>query len=148
MKMDKPSQYFEGILQLRDCSDEVIEFIDNLKGADEAISRIKKVEKGLDIYMRSNKYLLKLGKRLNEEFTGDLKISKKLFSRDHLTSKDIYRMTVLFRQCPFRKGDMIMVKGEKYEVIGCQKKIICKPEGAKSRNFTYQDLIDQKAKKI
>ena len=62
--------YFEGILQLRNPTEEVYKFLANQ-------------------FRDHPKYWI--AKK------GELKLSKKLFSQDRLTSKMVYRGTVLFR---------------------------------------------------
>lgn len=52
---------------------------------------------GCDIYLSSRKSAVQISKKLKKNFNGDLKVSKTLHSRDRLTSKLIYRVTILFR---------------------------------------------------
>ena len=95
--MDK--QYYEGTLQIRNPNQEVINFISNQFKNNEKvwIAKQEKQKAGIDLYISSNKFLLSLGKKLKKSFKGELKISTKLHSRNRLTSKEIHRVTVLFR---------------------------------------------------
>lgn len=97
--MDKNPQYFEGTLQLRNPNEEVINFIRNqFKNNERAwIAKEVGLKTGIDLYISSNKFLLSLGKKLKKSFKGELKTSRKLHSQNRLTSKRIYRVTVLFR---------------------------------------------------
>lgn len=92
-------QYYEGILQLRNPNEEVINFIRNQFNNNEKIWIAKqvKLKTGLDYYISSNRFLLSLGKKLKKSFKGQLKISRKLITRNRITSKNVYRVTVLFR---------------------------------------------------
>jgi len=98
-KTDKSPDYFEGVLQIRNPNEEVMNFIENqFKNNDKVwISKEIKLKTGMDYYVSSNRFLKQLGKKLKKSFKGELKLSKKLFTRNHLTSKEVYRGTVLFR---------------------------------------------------
>jgi NMD protein affecting ribosome stability and mRNA decay len=97
----KDTTYFEGILQLRNPSKELIAFIENdiQKNHKKGVfaNQIKEVKNGIDYYLTKNSYLRNLGKRLKKQFKGKLKTSAKLFTRNKQTSRDVYRMTVMFR---------------------------------------------------
>jgi len=92
-------EYFEGTLQLRNPNEEVINFVRNQFKNNEKvwIAKQEKVKTGIDLYISSNKFLLSLGKKLKKSFKGELKTSRKQHSRNKMTSKTIYRVTVLFR---------------------------------------------------
>jgi NMD protein affecting ribosome stability and mRNA decay len=87
-------QYFQGILQLRNPTQEIIDFI-----ADEIEKRNGRVwiakrkelknEKGVDLYLSSNQFLKEIGKKLKENFPGELLETARLFSRDSFTSRDV-----------------------------------------------------------
>jgi NMD protein affecting ribosome stability and mRNA decay len=95
--MDK--EYYEGILQLRNPNKEVINFVRNqFRGNSKVwVAKQERLKTGIDLYISSNKFLLSLGKRLKKSFKGEMKVSRKLHSRDRITSKNVYRVTVLFR---------------------------------------------------
>lgn len=94
----KNFQYYEGILQLRNPNKEVINFIGNQFKNNEKvwIAKQQKLKTGIDLYVSSNKFLLVLAKKLKKSFKGELKTSRKLHSRNKLTSKNVYRVTVCF----------------------------------------------------
>ena len=64
-------KYFEGILQLRDCGDEVKKWVyDQVRKDQRAlVTKEKKVRGGFDLYFSSQRYLRTLAKRLNEKLT-------------------------------------------------------------------------------
>ena len=94
--------YFEGVLQLRPFDEEVMRFINNQLKRDKKafISKIVEVRGGVDIYFSSQKFVRVLGKKMNKSFKGELKESRELFTRHHMTQKLVYRATVLFRLKP------------------------------------------------
>jgi NMD protein affecting ribosome stability and mRNA decay len=91
--------YYEGKLQLRNPNEEVINFIKNqFKNNDKVwVAKYETLKTGVDIYISSNRFLLGLGKKLKKSFKGELKTSRKLHTQNRQTSKQIYRVTVLFR---------------------------------------------------
>ena len=93
--------YFEGILQLRNPKEEVKDYIlkrlDSVKIKGIHASDVKEVTNGIDYHITSKSFLRKLGRELKTRFKGDYNESPELFSRNHQTSKDIWRINVLFR---------------------------------------------------
>jgi len=102
MKQEKHDKYFEAILQLRPATDEVITFVKNQldKNPKIFISKevlLKKVN-GLDIYLSDRKFTKSLGTKLKKHFKGSmLKLSRSVHSKDRMSSKIRYRLTVLIR---------------------------------------------------
>ena len=90
------------------------------------ITKKEKVRNGIDFYVTSKRYLQNLGKKLQNCFGGELKVSSRLFTRDRQTSKDVYRVNVLFRLPRFKKDDIIELKGNKIKVINIGKKVFGK----------------------
>jgi len=107
----KGTQYFEGILQLRNQNDHVIEFIrqevNKVKDKGIFINQEKSVRNGIDFYLTSQKYVQLLGNKLLTAFGGKLKTSAKIFGRDQLRSKDLFRVSVLFECLNFVPNDVI-----------------------------------------
>lgn len=93
------TRYYEGTLQLRNPNEEVLNFIKNqFKNNPKVwIANQEKLKTGIDLYISSNRFLLSLGKKLKKSFKGELKTSRKLHTKSRITSKNIYRVTVLFR---------------------------------------------------
>ncbi|MBS3176865.1 hypothetical protein J4457_06545 [Candidatus Woesearchaeota archaeon] len=122
----KNPQYFEGILQVRDCTDEVIDFVREqaLKHPFAFISKEKLVLGGGDFYFSDKRFLRSLGRKLEESFVGELKTSATLHTKSKETSKDLYRLTILFRQMSFKKGGELSYKGEVVRVIHVGNNVI------------------------
>ena len=136
--------YFEGILQLRNIGDEVVEFALNEieKNENANIAKAIKVVNGVDIYLSPQKLLRSLGNKLQNHFGGQLTVSRKLHTRSRVTSKDLYRVNVLFRIPKFKKGDIIEYKGDKIKVLNIQKKVFAKDiKTGKKLNISFKDLF-------
>lgn len=94
------NQYYEAKLQIRPKNDEVLKFVlkqveNNKKNI--FISKIVELKTGHDIYLSCRKFAISLGKQMKKKFHYKVKLSRTLFSRSHLTSKAIYRVTVLIK---------------------------------------------------
>lgn len=92
--------YFEAIIQLRNPSKELIDFVLKQveKREDVFISKIIKYKYGYDYYISSQRFARALGRKMSKNFKGELKSTRKIYTMDRQTSKDVYRVTVLFRQ--------------------------------------------------
>lgn len=122
---EKPPQYFEGVLQLRNVSDEVLDWVHDeiIRAGRARIAKIKEFKHGIDVYLSQQHYMQSLGRQLQQRFGGVLKITGRQFTTDHMTSRQIYRMTVLFRQLPCKTGDIITYHGEQWKVTGVGNQI-------------------------
>jgi NMD protein affecting ribosome stability and mRNA decay len=118
----KHPNYFEAIIQLRDCSKEVVDFI-NTKITSRKIIVTKKVElkNGFDYYCADNDQARALGKTLQERFGGEYTVTSSLHTT--IDSKEKYRVTHLFREAHFRKGDVVEFEGEDFNVKSLTKDI-------------------------
>lgn len=136
--------YFEGILQLRNADNEVVEFaVNEIEKNERAnIANIKEVKNGVDIYMSPQKLLRSLGNKLQSRFGGQLTVSSKLHTKSKVTSKDLYRVNMLFRIPAFKKGDIITYKGDKIKIIAVHKKVLAKDiKTGKKLNISFKDLF-------
>lgn len=136
--------YFEGILQLRNIGNEVAEFaVNEIKRNESAnIAKIKKVKNGVDIYISPQKFLRSLGNRLQSRFGGQLTVSTKLHTRNRVTSRDLYRVNMLFRAPGFKKGDIIDYKGDKIKIVAVHKKVFAKDiRTGKKLNISFKELF-------
>jgi len=111
--------YFEGILQIRGGNKELLDWINNRIIADgrARVAKEKKVANGIDLYISDQHYLQNLGRKIKEKFTGILKVSKRLHTMHKMTSKHVYRVTVLFKVLPLKRGDIVTVHGEQVEIL-------------------------------
>jgi NMD protein affecting ribosome stability and mRNA decay len=94
-------KYFEGVLQLRDVDEKVLDYVakDIESNADNGVfvKEIIEHKTGMDLQVTSRKYLMGLGKKLRKRFGGTVKRTSRLFSKSRETSKEIHRLTVLYR---------------------------------------------------
>lgn len=140
----KHKNYYEGILQLRNTGNEVVEFTikEIEKNENTYIAKIKKVANGIDIYMSPQKFLRSLGNKLQSKFGGQLMLSTKLHTKSRETSRDLYRVNLLFRIPNFKKGDIIVYKGDKIKIISVHKKVFAKDiKTGKKLNISFKDVF-------
>jgi len=92
--------YWEAKIQLRPATEEILRFIKNRIKEREGVFISKTEElkdEGVDIYLSSQKYAQTIARGLKKSFGGEIKISRTLHTQHKMTSKRIYRVTVLFR---------------------------------------------------
>lgn len=120
----KNRQYFEGTLQLRNCSKEIVDFV-RKKAAEEGAWIAKEVAQkdGVDFLLSSNKFLKKIARILKERFKGITKESAKLFTENAQAGKKIYRGTILFKMPNFKVGDTGIYNGEEIKIISVGNKV-------------------------
>ena len=126
IKLPRPN-YYQGILQLRDINDEILNFVyqQTEKRGDVAITKTVRLDNGLDLYMTSQKFIRILGKKLKESFGGEMKTSAKLHTRNR-QGRDLYRVNLLFKLSKYKKGDVVLVRGERIRLIKTGMKIFGK----------------------
>src|SRR3989338_5192070 len=92
-------EYFEAIIQLRPDTEEIFNFIQSQikKRPDVFISKIEEHKYGIDIYISSQRFARALGKKIKDNFKGEMKMTASIHSRDRQSSKERYRVTILFR---------------------------------------------------
>lgn len=121
------SQYFEGTLQLRETTPELVDFVRNDIAENTKFGVHIETEniKGnrADFRLTSTKYMRQLGKRLTARFNGELTETVKLFTRDKQTSKEVYRTNVLFRLRHYKIGDIVESRGRKIKIKTIGKRV-------------------------
>jgi NMD protein affecting ribosome stability and mRNA decay len=114
--------YYQGILQLRNVDEDLINYVfDQFEKENLKIAKIKRLKTGIDIYSPSNKFSRKIAKKLLKMYGGETSASPTLFSRDSQTSKNIYRLNVLYKSPEFKKGDIVEYKGKVCNIISQEK---------------------------
>lgn len=139
----RSSNYFEGILQLRNVNQEVLAFsiaaIEKKENTN--IANVKKVTNGFDIYMAPQTFLRSLGNKLKHKFGGQLVISTRLHTKNNLTSKDVHRVNALFRLPNFKVGDIINYRGDKIKIMAIRKKVFVKfLKTGKTKNLDIKEV--------
>jgi len=112
-------QYYEGVLQLRNPNKKILDFVkvQIKKNPKVFIAKESKLKNGVDLYLSSQKFLFQLGKKLKQSFKGQLKISRKLFTRKRQTGKRIYRVNILFKHPHFKKAQTVQINGEEVKIL-------------------------------
>lgn len=107
--------YYEAILQLRDCSKEAISFLrKEMSESGVSVAKIVEEKNGLDFYLADKRAAKSLGRKLREKFGGDYLITATLWGMKK--DREVYRLTVLYRGINFKKGDKVEYLGEEHEV--------------------------------
>lgn len=98
-KENRHSNYYEAIIQLRPYNEDLINFVLKRINARENVYIVKEVllKTGIDLYLSDQRFARALGKQLKRQFKGKLILSRKLHTRNRMTSKNVYRVTVCFR---------------------------------------------------
>lgn len=120
---NKHPLYFEAILQLRDVSDKVITYTEDqfhIVGLN--VAKTEFHDNGIDYYLSDMRLTRQLGKRLQDTFGGDFKVTASLFGRKK--DKNLYRLTILFREIPYRKHDVVRYKGDEHKILLVSDKIV------------------------
>jgi len=92
------SKYYEAILQIRPHSDKIVSFVKGMvsQRKDVFITQEDMLDEGIDLYITSQQYTKTIVSRLKSKFSGEVKITSKLFSQ-RKDGKKLYRTTFLFR---------------------------------------------------
>ncbi|MEK6950237.1 MAG: NMD3-related protein [Nanoarchaeota archaeon] len=136
----KHPMYYEAILQLRDVSSAVITFTEaEFLHHKIPLAKRDAVQHGYDYYVADSKFTKALGKRLQQQFGGELLVTASLYGQKD--GKEIYRLTILFRAASFRKGDLVSYKGGGYIVQALGKEIVLQPStGGKKIHRKYKEM--------
>lgn len=91
--------YFEAKLQLRPADPKILKYVlDEIsKRKNVYIAKEVKLKTGIDLYITSYRFTVSIARNMKKKFGGEITISKQLFTQHHLTSKLVYRITVLYR---------------------------------------------------
>lgn len=121
--METQDNYFQGTLQLREPTEDIKIFIDSYCDKNNLTSKILKVKNGFDYYFLSQKRLISFGNLLKRKFSGYLKITRHIHTRDKQRSKNVYRVTVLFKCFKIKINQKILYKGDYVVVTDIGKKV-------------------------
>ncbi len=132
--------YFEAILQLREPFPDVVTFVEReIASVQIPIAKREKVRNGYDYYVADSNFTKSLGKKLQQQFGGELLITSSLHTKKK--GKDIYRITVMFRPTLFRKGEIVAYKGSRYKVVQMSKDILLQETTTgKKVHARYKDM--------
>ena len=121
----KHPKYFEAIIQIREVSEEVIDWIEReiirAKIILAKVEKVKHIKDAYDYYLADNNQARQLGTKLQQKFGGHYLVTSTLHTT--IDSKEKYRTTHLFREAPFRKGDIVTYQDKKYKIMMMMKDI-------------------------
>ena len=75
----------------------------------------------MDYFLSDNTQTRNLGKKIEQHFGGKCLVTASLHTKKD--NKELYRTTVLFREIPFRKGDLVEYDDEKFTIKSLTKDI-------------------------
>lgn len=130
-KAKEGSEYYEGVLQLRNADMEAKDFVKNhINKSDFFVNKL--IDKGdkVDFYITSKKEQVKIAKKLINHYGAYVESNANLFSKDWLTSKEIHRVNTLAVIPLFKEGDVIIHGG---------KPILVKKRGSSIKGFDLEN---------
>lgn len=151
VKPQKHAEYFEGQLQMRNINKEILDYINRkiLKAGETVPTVVHHSKKDLDYFVSSKKLIHQLGKELRDKFGGFVKESAQLFTRDHQTSKNLYRLNVFYKTHDIAIHSVIEYKGLPYQVTGYAKdRLIIQDIHSKKKSQISVDDIEKEIEKI
>ena len=90
--------YYEAILQLRPNKKELLDYaLKQIENSNCEIAKQEDLKTGTDLYLSSKKFALSIARRLKKQFKGTILVTKSIYSKDRIKSKDVYRFTICFR---------------------------------------------------
>lgn len=136
------SQYYEGTLQVRNETPESRKFLkEYLKTTSATVAKFEAKGTGTDYCITSKRVIELAARELQQRFGGTIKSSAQLFSRNHLTSKDIWRPTWFVELAPFKVGDAVKNDNSCLFVVELAKKIkFYNPARSKYEFHEYKDF--------
>ncbi len=114
------SHYFEGFVQLRNVTPEVVRDARRyLREAGGIIKEEKQDKQGrrIDWKVTSNKAAVQMLHRLERKYLGEARVSSTLHTRDRQTSREKKRVTVTFKQYPFTIGSIIIYEDQPWRIV-------------------------------
>jgi NMD protein affecting ribosome stability and mRNA decay len=142
------SSYFEAILQLRNPNDSVPVIIDAFLRRHSRLKITKEVQRkdGVDLYLTSQHDAQRLGNAL-KNLGAEVTVSERIFSKDRMSSKEIFRVTILARFPLFSAGDVVECQGKLMQVTSMGKRLCGNDLQTGKRLCLKGDAILQKKEK-
>jgi nonsense-mediated mRNA decay protein 3 len=141
----KHPSYYEAVLQLREVSKKIHDFaFTEIHRAKIPITKTKKLKTGIDYYLADSNFAKALGKKLQQLYGGKVLTTASLFGVRK--GKRVYRVTVLFRGVPFKKGQKVTYGGDTYSVKLMGKDILLQEvKTGKKVHVDYKEMRKIKA---
>ena len=137
------SEYYEGILQLRNARDEIKKYIASFLVKNNIYIN-KKVDKddSVDYYFIDKRRINTVSHKVMKKFGGVLDLNEQLFSRNRLRSKDLFRLNALLFVPSFKEGDVVLL--ENPVLITNTSKLISGFDLVKGKKMTFNFERDKK----
>lgn len=127
----KGTQFFDSIIQLRNCNEEILRFArnevnkQNKKGIfiNKEVPIEKYSIKDIDLYLTNQTYAKTLAEKIKKNFGGIIKKNAKHFSLNWQTTKTIYRLNILLLLPNYSKNDVIKEENHLYKIMSIGDKI-------------------------
>lgn len=84
---------------------------------------VKSSKNAVDFMLTNKTYIPNLVRRVQAKFGGTYSVNEQLFSRDRLTSKDIYRLNVLYVAPVYQIGQVVVIDGKPVRINSMGKDI-------------------------
>jgi NMD protein affecting ribosome stability and mRNA decay len=98
MKKFIPGDYYEAKLQVRPNDAKLLEFINSeIKKANVEIVDRNNLKEGIDLYINSADFAIKMGKKFRNKYDIKPKVSRSLTGENKQLGKRIYKITVLLK---------------------------------------------------
>ena len=94
------TSYYEAIIQIRKPTAVLLYTIQHeikKNDWDKYLNKEADVPNGIDFFFNSKKIAVALAKILKKKLGGKLKFSKRIFTRDRQSSRDVYRVTIFYQ---------------------------------------------------
>ncbi len=136
------TQYFEGVLQARNEDEETKRFLTLfIERSGASVAKTGKKRTGTDYYLTSKAVVERAALALQERFGGRVKTSAQLFSRNSLTSKNIYRINAFIELAPFTRGDAVRGGKDLFFVVERGKRLkLWSPSRGKYQFHEYKEF--------
>ncbi|MFA5141887.1 MAG: NMD3-related protein [Candidatus Woesearchaeota archaeon] len=119
--------YYEGIIQLREANDKVVDFLfdqlERVRSKGVFMTRMEKIKTGFDFYISDKREMYTIVKKMQKEFGGEIKLAPQLYTMDHSSGKEVYRLNIFFKPSEYKKGDVVKKGKIVIQVTSSSKKI-------------------------
>ena len=146
------TNYFEAVMQLRGDNHDLLqegvnylqERIAGLRQRGLFVNKIDEFENGFDLYLTSNKLAQVIGREMLDYYGGKLIVSPRLFSKNHQTSRELFRVNVLVELPAFARGDFIIYKDRVWQAEKSARKIKLVDMQSGSSEYVDYDKLEYK----
>ncbi|MBI4153258.1 hypothetical protein HY497_01930 [Candidatus Woesearchaeota archaeon] len=141
LPVQKHMGYFEAVIQLRNIEQGIADFVFLEADAHHVqVSKVNWLKNGADLFVSDRKFARNTGKILQRKFGGLVRASARIFTRDRSSGKEVYRVTLLFKQFPYHRGEQFTFKGKTYTVLNIANDVYVEDSDHKKKKLRFDDL--------